>query len=131
MKSAESFKILIVDDTRSVHAFIKSQLGNFASLSMTSVMNGEEAVRAVRNDLFQLVLLDWEMPVRNGPDTLVLLRKMDKELAVVMMTTHNDPRAISAVIEQGARDFLIKPFSREQLLQKVESLTGRRLHHAA
>ena len=126
------FRVLIVDDTRSVHAFVKSLLLKSNEIEVTSVYNGAEAVELLKEtEQFDLILLDWEMPVLNGPETFQEMKRMDVKIRTIMMTTKNDPGDIQMMFSLGVDEYLMKPFTLDILFQKIEWVSGRSFSYAA
>lgn len=124
--------ILVVDDTRSVHAYLKSLLAPISGIKITDVFNGAEAIEVLAaNQSFSVILLDWEMPVLDGIGTLRKLGEMGCPIPVVMMTTKNSPEEIGAALEAGAGDFIMKPFTLDILLEKIETFHGKPLNYAS
>lgn len=119
------FKILMIDDSKSVHAFVRSLLRERSDVSLTSVMHGQEALEKLAVDsAFDLVLLDWEMPVMDGPETLRRLVALRLKAPVIMMTTKSAPNEIQAMLEAGAAEYIMKPFTVDILLEKMSFVTG-------
>lgn len=116
-------RVLIVDDTKSIHTFVKLLLQGRPDVTAVSVYNGAEALCALEDsDKFDLILLDWEMPVLNGPETLRRLSLMENRVPIVMMTTKNDPEDIALAISLGAQEYLMKPFTQDILLEKISAV---------
>ena len=117
-------KILIVDDTRSVHSFIEMICKN-KNFAFLHAYNGQEAldIIAASNNI-DLVLLDWEMPIMNGPETLDEIMNQGLTVPVVMMTTKNAFEDIQAMIEAGATDYMMKPFTIDIMLEKIQNIEG-------
>jgi two-component system chemotaxis response regulator CheY len=124
-------KILVIDDTKAVHAFIKTISKSLLQLEYTSVFNGQEGLSELKNQSFDLILLDWEMPVMNGPETMEHLSRIPSRPPVIMMTTKNAPEDILFMMEKGASEYLMKPFTIDILVEKIESVTGRSIQNAA
>ena len=125
-------KVLIVDDTRSVHAYVKGLFQKNHSIEFTSVMNGSEAVSLLNNTThFDVILLDWEMPILNGPDTMSQFINMKIQIPVMMMTTKNTSEDIDKMLNMGVAEYLMKPFTVDILLSKLELITGRSLSDVA
>jgi two-component system, chemotaxis family, chemotaxis protein CheY len=112
-------KILSIDDSRSVHAFISVCLDGTGH-ELEHAYNGFEGLKLLGLKEFDLILLDWEMPDLIGPDTLVEILKLKPTANVVMVTTKNDPEDIRRVLNIGAKDFIMKPFTKDILLSKLE-----------
>ena len=126
------FKILMVDDTKSVHAFVKSLLSKSPEIEVTSVYNGKEAVDLLATrPKFDLILLDWEMPVMTGPEAFANFKKMQIVIPTVMVTTKNSAEDISKMLEMGVSEYLMKPFTIDILFEKIEFVTGRSFSYAA
>ena len=123
-------KILIVDDSKAVHAFLERCFtGRRAELTHT--YNGREALATLekRRD-FDLILLDWEMPEVDGPTTFDRLTAMGITIPVLMMTTKNEPEDMLFMLGKGARDYMLKPFTTDILLEKIEMVLGRGVENA-
>ena len=133
MREGETmFRVLIVDDTRSVHAFVKNLLLKSPGIEVTSVYHGAEALEVLKQKGdFDLILLDWEMPVLNGPETLQAIKAMQLKTPVIMMTTKNDPEDIQRMFSLGIHEYLMKPFTIDILFQKMEWVSGRAFSYAA
>ena len=110
---------LVVDDSRVVRKVARRILETHG-FSIGEAENGEEALQACRQALPDCVLLDWNMPVMNGIEFLRALRAefgADRPL-VVFCTTENDLHAIEMAIEEGAQEFIMKPFDEALLVGK-------------
>jgi two-component system chemotaxis response regulator CheY len=126
------FKILIIDDTKSVHAFVGALLSKSKEVKFTGVFDGAQALELLKkNSDFDLILLDWEMPVLNGPNTFKEIKKMNLKAPTVMMTTKNAPEDIAMMLEMGVAEYLMKPFTIDILFEKIEAVSGRALPYAS
>jgi CheY-like chemotaxis protein len=126
------FRILIVDDTKSVHSFVKHILSRNRDIKTESVFNGSEALVLLKKDsAFDAILLDWEMPLINGPETLQALKRHDISIPVVMMTTKNAITDIQTAMALGASEYIMKPFTEDILFEKLSLVTGKELINAA
>lgn len=120
-------RVLAIDDTRTVHAFLRSCLGSLPEATLTSVMDGQEAV-----DLLQrpdaprpdLIFLDWEMPRLDGPSTYARIRELGITTPVIMLTTKSAPADILRMLDAGVAEYVMKPFTSDILLAKVASVLG-------
>ena len=122
----------MVDDTKAVHAFVRDLLSKVKGIELVSVFNGRQAVdRLLVDQKFDLILLDWEMPILTGPDAFLEFIKMGINIPTVMMTTKSEPEDIQKMLQMGVAEYLMKPFTIDILLEKIEFVTGRSLSHAA
>lgn len=117
MKAA---KVLCIDDSRSIHAFLRECVSSVAS-EFKSCYDGEEAVAFLSKNiiLFDLIFLDWEMPKKNGPEVLREIKKMGVTSKVIMTTSKNKTEDIAQVLSEGASEYMMKPFTKDIVLQKI------------
>ena len=114
-------KALVVDDSRSMRAILSKQLRELG-FTVVEVPSGMEALRALDGEgPFDLVLLDWNMPEMDGHEVLTLIRCQEayKDVRVMMVTTESEMSQVSVTLEAGANEYLMKPFDREALLEKL------------
>jgi two-component system, chemotaxis family, chemotaxis protein CheY len=114
-------KILIVDDSSMVRMKLRSHLKDY-EVEIEEAENGEVAVQKALADAdIKVVLLDWNMPVMNGHEALVRIReKRDHDdLKVIMETTETEMIQVLRALQAGADEYLMKPFDKEMLLDKL------------
>lgn len=107
-------KILIVDDDESLaHSLGRS----FArqGLAVRSCNNGAVALEMTTKDSFDLILLAYKLPGRNGPEVLKEMRRRRVKTPVIMMTAYGTMETAIEAMKLGAYDYLIKPFDRTEL----------------
>jgi two-component system chemotaxis response regulator CheY len=114
---------LVVDDSRTLRAIARRMLEGL-SFSVTEAENGSAALDRCAEAMPDAVLLDWNMPVINGPEFLHALRRREGGDApkVIFCTTENDIAHITQAIEGGADEFIMKPFDAEILKNKLEEV---------
>lgn len=115
-------KILVVDDTeenREMLTFILEMDGH----DVTEATNGLEALEAVKNELPDLVLMDVLMPVMDGFESTVAIRKYlrDIYIPILFLTGLSDDETLSKCLTIGGDDFLYKPISNQVLRAKIKS----------
>lgn len=121
-------KIVIVDDSKAVHAFLREMLDGMG-ITLQHFYDGQEVVDGLNglpSDV-DLVLLDWEMPRLTGIEALPKIRAARPDLRVVMMTSKNAMSDIVQAMELGAQDYVMKPFTRDILIGKLEAITGKKV----
>lgn len=122
--------ILVVDDSKSVHAFIRECFLKTQHV-LTDTFDGQMALQCLEaGNKFDLILLDWEMPILTGPETFDEIRKRKIQTPVVMMTTRNSMEDISRMITAGVNEYAMKPFTRDILFEKIESALGKSIQNA-
>ena len=112
-------KILIIDDEKLVRWSLQQKLSK-EGYEVESAPTGEEGINLIREDGYDLVLLDLRLPGMDGVQVLQEIRKLEKEVAVIMLTAET---AISRAVEcvrLGAHNYLCKPFDFEEVRVAVE-----------
>lgn len=111
---------LIVDDEESIRYALKRDLEQMG-FDPLAVSNGQEALQAVdRQGRFNLVLLDVRMPGMNGLDALRRLRPMLPDACIIMLSAVVDSEIAAQALRLGADHYLTKPWSREELSQRIQ-----------
>lgn len=114
-------KILIVDDSSMVRMKLRSHLKDY-DVEIEEAENGVVAVEKALNDMeIKVILLDWNMPVMNGHEALLKIReKRDQDdLKVIMETTETEMIQVLRALQAGADEYLMKPFDKEMLIDKL------------
>ena len=114
---------LVVDDSRVIRRMATDIL-NDLGLRTAEAEHGLAAVQFCRATVPELVLLDWNMPEMDGISCLKALRAMDlsPRPLVVMCTTENAVSKIREALEAGADEYIMKPYDREVLLDKLAQI---------
>ena len=117
-------RALVVDDETDVRKLIGLMLTRLGH-QVREVDNGEKALELLRGDPRpDVVLLDWSMPGMDGLTTLKAIRTEDalSTLRVMMVTGMNDMDDVSAALDAGADEYLMKPISARALKEKLAIL---------
>ena len=114
-------KVLIVEDETDLREIWMEELSQ-AGNSVWSAADGQEASRMVETHVFDLVLLDIELPRRSGLEVLQEIRSRDTRLPVVVITAVTSPTVARAVVAAGASDILFKPITLADLTDIVTRL---------
>lgn len=123
-------KILVVDDASFTRDLIKRTLRkSFPSVAVEEAVNGRKAQQMLQKMSFDMVLCDWEMPEMTGVELLQWCREQPQykkeKLPFVMITSRGDKSHVVEAVQSGVTDYLGKPFSAEQLVQKVTTAAKR------
>lgn len=114
-------KIMVVDDAAFVRMqYTKSLVDN--GYEVIEASNGEEAVDKYRESSPDGVLLDINMPVKDGIVTLHEIINMDPQARVAMVSCIGSQSVVFSALKTGARDFLVKPTGKEGLIGAVRKL---------
>lgn len=120
-------KILSIDDSKSTRLFIKNA-ADVLDFEFLEASDGKEGLEVLDREKgkVDLILLDWNMPVMNGMETLVKLKahKKYKDIPVTMVTTEIERHKVVEAISKGAKNYVMKPFSQEDLISKIMECLG-------
>ena len=116
-------RALIVDDSRFVRGFLRGLLEE-KGFACEEAADGEAGLTKLQaNGKFELALIDWNMPVRNGFEMLTSLRAQGfVDLKVMMVTTEAENEFITRALDCGADEYLMKPFDEVALAEKLAML---------
>lgn len=112
------FKILVVDDNRDFLEALSFTLRK-RDINVVAVESGYDAITAIINNGFDLILLDLAMPGMDGIETFKKINKIKSRYFVVLMTAFHEKEQTVDVKELGAFGFLRKPFDFDQLLPYI------------
>lgn len=87
--------------------------------------HGEEGVALFRKNRYDLVLMDLHMPVMDGIQAAGLIRKIDDQAPIIAMTANASPEEKARCLKTGMNDYLTKPFTAEELFDRILKLTER------
>jgi DNA-binding NtrC family response regulator/DNA-binding CsgD family transcriptional regulator len=114
------YRILIVDDEETVRYTLKQLLSKYG-FAPREASDGAEAITAVKNHDIDLILLDLVMPGPDGMETLLELKRIDRDRPVIMMTGRGDISTAVQAIKMGAYDFITKPFQANKLIEVIRA----------
>ena len=119
----EAIKLLIVDDHTVVRDGLMTMLGREKDFAvMGEARNGLEAVEKVREVHPDVVLMDLRMPELDGVEAMRRIRTEDPEVKFIVLTTYDSDEYIFDAIEAGAKGYLLKDTSREELFRAVRAV---------
>ncbi|MFA7431930.1 MAG: EAL domain-containing protein, partial [Rhodospirillaceae bacterium] len=124
--------ILVVDDNPANVALLRAMLEADGYTNVTSATRPEQALELAAGKVFDLVLLDINMPDMDGFQVMEKLRdRVEAYLPVIVLTAQSDPETRMKALGAGARDFLTKPFDRLEVLHRIRNTLEARLFYRA
>jgi two-component system chemotaxis response regulator CheY len=114
-------RALVVDDSRTMRAIVGRHLREL-NFEVCEAASGLEALVSIRKiGPVDVVLVDWNMPEMSGVEFLKKIREEEafQNVPVMMVTTESEMSQVEVALEAGANEYLMKPFDREALLQKL------------
>ncbi|RKY87309.1 hypothetical protein DRQ09_04690 [candidate division KSB1 bacterium] len=112
------YRIMIVDDEKAIRSFLNVCLKDKYEVIQAS--NGIEALNLIKNYKIDLILLDYRMDGMNGLEVLKEINKIENDLKVIMVTVEQDKEKIIETMREGAYDYILKPFTEEEILFSIE-----------
>jgi DNA-binding NtrC family response regulator len=117
--------ILLVDD-EVVFTNNMSKLLTKRGYRVTAVNSGEDALRALQENSFDVMVLDLKMPGMDGIATMHEMRKLELSTEVLILTGHGSIDTALEAIQLGAYDYVTKPCEIEELVSKIEAAFERK-----
>jgi DNA-binding NtrC family response regulator len=123
--SAAPIRVLLVDDEVGYVNVLANRLSK-RSFVVGKANSGSEALQRLRQQDYDVAVLDLKMEDMDGIEVLKILKKMAPELTVIMLTGHGSAEAAHEGIKQGAYDYLTKPCELEELVDKIQEAYHQR-----
>ena len=118
--SEKAARILVVEDEEKLAKFVQLELG-YEGYEVTVASDGLSGLMAARDTEPDLVLLDWMMPGLTGVEVCRRLRATGAMMPVILLTAKDGIEDRVAGLDAGADDYVLKPFSIEELLARVRA----------
>lgn len=115
-------KVLIVDDSKLIHQMYRLVLMRFKDCKLVDAMNGLEALEILsREDGFDLILLDINMPIMNGIQFMEKVNEngMCRHIPIIVISTEGKEEDTVRAMKLGARGYIVKPFKSESLYEII------------
>ena len=114
-------KVLVVDDEEDILEVIQDRLEAYG-FTVVTAGTGVEALRKLSREKFDGVFLDIKMPEMGGMEALEEIRKRDRKIPIIIITSSSTRAAAIAAIAKGANEYVLKPFEWEELKAKIEKV---------
>lgn len=122
--NANAIRILVVDDESAIRRALRPPLLELG-FQVAEASRGEEALQLLRGGGYDAVLLDMNMPGIGGIETLKRIRSFAPRLPVLMLTVRDQEEDKVAALDQGADDYVTKPFSMRELIARIRTAVRR------
>ncbi len=117
-------RVLVAEDDRGLREVLGRGLREHG-YTVDTVPDGETAMSYLRSYEYEVVVLDWRMPGVSGLEVLQWLRQSAQPVPVLMLTARDAPADRVTGLDQGADDYLVKPFDFAELLARIRALLRR------
>jgi two-component system, NarL family, invasion response regulator UvrY len=123
--SKNTIKILIADDHEIVRQGLKTILSEHSDLDVVAEAgNGNEALKIIQKTKVNIVLLDFDMPEKNGLDTLIELKALYPKLPVIILSIFPEDHYGTRFLKAGASGYLGKASASDQLVEAIRKVAG-------
>jgi DNA-binding NtrC family response regulator len=110
--------LLLVDDEKDFVESLAERL-QIRDINVTTAFSGDEAIKLVEQNDFDIIILDVQMPGKSGVETLKEIKTKDQLAQVIMLTGHATVKTAIEGMKNGAFDYLMKPTDIDELIEKV------------
>ncbi len=117
-------RALVVDDSRTMRSLLRLTLKG-AGFEVLEAENGARALECLQTQgAVEVALVDWNMPEMNGYEFLRAARAIRDydAMLIVMVTTETEMAQVEAALHEGANEYIMKPFTREAVIEKLQIL---------
>lgn len=118
---ADKLKILITDDSKLLRKKLRAELEKL-DCDVLEAENGKEAIMRDLTEQPDGIILDIVMPEVGGVETLQVIKEINPEIPVIMLSSAGTSQKLKQTLELGALDFIQKPYTSEQIKQAVEQI---------
>jgi DNA-binding NtrC family response regulator len=126
MSNENKIKLLMVDDEVKFLESISKRLA-LKDFDVIAASNGEEAIASAENDLFDVAVVDFQMPGMDGEQVLKALKERHQYLEIIMLTGHATVDSAVECTKLGAFKYLEKPYAFEKLVEVIKEAYEARL----
>ncbi len=118
--------VLVVDDNAFMRGVVRSLLNNLGVKKIIEAADGIAALDMIRQEQPDVVVLDWEMPLLNGPELVRIVRSPGvfpmPDIPIIMLSAHGERWRVVESVKIGANEFLCKPVSAKALFDRLLSI---------
>ncbi len=119
-----SKRVLIVDDAAFMRMMIKDVLSKNGYEIVGEAENGQKAIEKYKELTPDLVIMDITMPEVDGIEAVKQIKSADPEAKIIMCSAMGQQAMVIESIQAGARDFIVKPFQADRVLEAVKKVIG-------
>jgi len=121
-------RILVVDDEPNMLRLLKTILMDKTGYEVTTTNNPLEVSKMLQEDHYNVVITDLKMPLVDGMDLIEIIKKIDRNLPIIIITAYGTIETAEEAVQKGAYDFITKPFRKETILITIRrALEWRRM----
>jgi DNA-binding NtrC family response regulator len=123
---AQQPKVLIVDDEERFRKTMRKLL-TVEGIEAETAGSAKEGLEKLKEGAYDVIILDVRMPEMTGVEALAEIRKIDPEAEVIIMTGYASVDTAKEIMKLGAYDYLLKPYEKQELMDRIEAAFDRKL----
>jgi DNA-binding NarL/FixJ family response regulator len=125
----DKIKLIICDDHQILVQGLKSLLKDHEEIEViATVNNGQELLELMKSKFPEIILLDIDMPVMDGLETLKKLKKINSSVKVIFLTIHAEKAIIQKMMDNGANGYVLKSASKSELLESIRKVNSGKIY---
>ena len=113
-------KVLVADDSGVIRCVIKRALYELGVDDIDEAANGSEGICLIKNERYDLIITDWNMPHHSGIELVKAARAEGLSCPIIMQTTESQKPLVLQAIAAGVNDYVLKPFTKECMIERLE-----------
>lgn len=125
----QQLRVLVVEDNAFMRKMVRSLLINIGVKKVYEAADGIAGLEQIRAVAPDVIVLDWEMPLLNGPELVRIVRSPGvfptPDIPIIMLTAHGDRSRIVEAVRIGVNEFLCKPVSAKALSDRLTSIFAK------
>ncbi|MFA6196060.1 MAG: response regulator [Sulfurimonas sp.] len=114
--------ILVVDDSLIIRKNVRKYITSLGHNVIGEAQNGAQAIDACKNFKPDLITMDITMPDMDGITAVKKIREFDKDVNIIMVTSHGQEEMIVSSLKAGAKGYILKPVSEEKLAKSIATI---------
>jgi len=122
----QQLHVLLVDDSPYMRKIVRGLLTSIGVRRVSEAGDGIAALEKIREDAPDVIVLDWEMPLLNGPEMVRIVRSPGvfptPDIPIIMLTAHGQVSRVRESMRLGVNEFLCKPVSAKALFERLVSI---------
>ena len=115
----DSLRALVIDDSTTMVRIIANTLKRIGVDHVDTAHDGLEGFNKFKNNVFDVILTDWNMPIMNGLELIKKVRAENMDIPIIMITTEGGKSEVITALKAGCNQYIIKPFTPQILKEKL------------
>ncbi len=124
VKISKDMKVLYVEDDQEICKQTLKMLKNFFS-DISVSKNGKDGLKKFKNNSYDLIFADLEMPVMHGTEMIESMRKIDSKVPIVVFSAHGKTEYFLKTIESGISGYVLKPYDFKQIKKVISKIINK------